>query len=489
MDRVHKTALCFFDEKKSRAFSFIAKIICVKIELIKSKEGDFMYRETAQEMLSFIEKNPTAFHAVNTMKQMLSKAGYRELAEHNAWQIEKGGKYFVCRNASSIIAFRVGNDPELYGFRILAAHTDSPTFKVKEKAELSAGKKYIRLNTEGYGGMICSSWMDRPLSVAGRVLLRQTDGRIVTRLLDFRRDLVLIPNVAIHMNRKINDGYAYNKQVDMLPLFSMGNQEGEKNSLMALAAAELQVAEEDILGSDLYLYSRTKASIWGCHEEFLSAGRLDDQECLFGGLKALLETENAMCGIHVLACFDNEEVGSGSKQGADSTFLQEALRRISSALGMTEESYYRALAASFMLSADNAQAVNPSHPEYTDAENCVYMNEGVVLKSHAGQKYTSDGMSIAIVRELARKANVPLQYFSNRSDKVGGSTLGNIAMAQVSMNAADIGLAQLAMHSAYETAGVKDVQYLVDLVKAFYGSQMQISGETVKMIDTVFQEQ
>ena len=254
----------------------------------------------------------------------------------------------------------------------------------------------------------------------------------------------------------------------MLPLFA-GQ---DKGSLMALVAKELGVEEGQILGSDLYLYNRDRPSVWGCNGEFMSSGRLDDQECAFASLQGFLGAVNPK-SVNVLACFDNEEVGSGTKQGAASTFLQDVLRRINLSLGKGEEDYLRAVASSFMLSADNAHAVHPNHPEYTDANNCTYMNEGVVVKSHAGQKYTSDGMSVAVVKELAARAEVPLQYFANRSDKVGGSTLGNIAMAQVSMKAVDIGLPQLAMHSCYETAGVKDVWYMVKLMRELFTTHFQ----------------
>ena len=296
--------------------------------------------------------------------------------------------------------------------------------------------------------------------------MRQENGAIATVLVDLDRDLVLIPNVAIHMNRSANDGYAFNKQVDMLPLFA-GQ---EKGSLMALVAEELGVEESRILGSDLYLYNRDRPAVWGCGGEFVSSGRLDDQQCVFASLRGFLEAVNPK-SVNVLACFDNEEVGSGTKQGADSTFLYDVLRRINLALGKGEEDYLRALASSFMLSADNAHAVHPNHPEHTDADNCTYMNEGVVVKSHAGQKYTSDGMSIAAVKELAARAQTPLQFFANRSDKLGGSTLGNIAMSHVSVKCVDIGLPQLAMHSCYETAGVKDTWYMIQLMKEFYSSR------------------
>ena len=279
----------------------------------------------------------------------------------------------------------------------------------------------------------------------------------------------MIPSVAIHMNREVNDKASYNKQVDMLPLLGGAAEEGV---LKKLVAAELQVAEDQILGSDLFLCIREKAAVWGCNEEFISSGRLDDQQCVFGILKGFL---NAHCAqsINVAAFFDNEEVGSGTKQGAASTFLYDVLHRIAQNVCPGDEDFHRAVASSFMFSADNAHAVHPNHPEYTDVNNCTYMNEGVVVKVHAGQKYTSDGMSMAVAKELAARAGVPLQYFANRSDKVGGSTLGNLAMAQVSMNCVDIGLPQLAMHSCYETAGARDIVSLIRLMEEFYASHFE----------------
>ena len=395
-----------------------------------------MYKEISKELVSFIQKSPTAFHAVEQMRSLLKDNGYEELLEGKKWHIEPGHRYFVTRNNSSIIALNLGTQLDNYSFNVAASHSDSPTFKLKENAELEVRGKYTQLNTEGYGGMLCATWFDRPLSIAGRVLVKEGDSYI-TRLLKIDRDLVLIPNVAIHMNRAVNDGFAYNKQVDLLPLF--GGTETKAGDLKALIAKELNVNEEDICGEDLYLYNRMSPSIWGAHEEFISSPQLDDLQCAFTSLQGFLKGSNDQ-SINVFACFDNEEVGSGTKQGAASTFLYDVLHRINNALGKDDEDYYRALAASFMLSADNAHAVHPNHPEKTDVNNCVYMNEGVVVKSHAGQKYTSDGVSIAVFKGICEKAGVPVQFFANRSDVVGGSTLGNIAMAQVSMNSVDIGL-------------------------------------------------
>ncbi|MDE7245963.1 MAG: M18 family aminopeptidase [Oscillospiraceae bacterium] len=435
-----------------------------------------MYQKLTEEMLAFIQKNPTAFHTAASITEALEAQGFTELPESAPWTLEPGRAYCVRRNSSSVIAFRLGTDLRDYSFQIAAAHTDSPLFRLKERAELETAE-YTRLNTEGYGGMICSTWLDRPLSAAGRVLLSQEDGSIKTALVNLDRDLLLIPSVAIHMNRAVNDGFAFNKQVDLLPLFA-GKAHG---TLKKLIAEELGVSEERIMGSDLYLYNRDRPAVWGCNSEFVSSPRLDDQQCVFSLLKGFLAGGHPQT-VSVLACFDNEEVGSGTKQGAASTFLEDVLRRINLALGRSGEDYLRALASSFMVSADNAHAVHPNHPEHTDPNNCTCMNEGVVVKSHAGQKYTSDGLSIAMLRTVAARAEVPLQYFSNRSDKRGGSTLGNIAMTHVSVKCVDVGLPQLAMHSCYETAGVRDTWYMVKLMEEFFRSKCtETSPGTVKI--------
>ena len=430
-----------------------------------------MYQETSREVLNFIEHSPSCFHAVEQLSQMLDQAGYQRLKECDGWTLEQGGKYYVTRNGSSIIAFHVGQQLDNYHFQITASHSDSPSYKVKAKAELKGKGGYLQLNTEGYGGMICSSWLDRPLSLAGRVLVRQ--GNVVeTRLLNIDRDLLLIPNVAIHMNRDVNSGMKYNQQVDMLPLFSAG--ECGENSYYEFIAQELGVKPEDVVGCDLYLYPRVAPSLWGAKEEFISSPRLDDLQCAYTSMKALVDSHNPH-GVNVCCCFDNEEVGSGTKQGALSTFLRDVLQRVHAALGHAPEDYFRAVAKSFMVSCDNAHAVHPNHPEKTDGENCVYMNQGIVVKFSANQKYTTDGISAAIFMQLCKDAQVPVQTFANRSDMAGGSTLGNLSTQQVSLHTVDVGLPQLAMHSTYETAGVKDSAYMVQALTAFYSTDLDIT--------------
>ena len=438
----------------------------------------------AMGLQDFISTSPTAFHAAESIRQALLQEGFTELSEADRWDLEKGGSYFTMRHGSSIIAFRIGSQVEGYGFMIAASHSDSPCFKVKEQDEIRVRDKYVQINTEGYGGMICASWMDRPLSVAGRLLVRkkEADGREIyeQKLVDLGRDLVLIPNVSIHMNRKINDGYVYNKQVDMLPLF--GDGDAPSGALRQMAAEKAGAEPDSVYGSDLYLYNRMGASIWGSHGEFFSAPRIDDLECAYTTLRGFLEGRSEK-GIQVYACFDNEEVGSVTGQGAASTFFKNVLYRAAASLGMDDEDYCRMCARSFLLSCDNAHAVHPNHPEKTDQTNCAYMNGGIVIKSHAGQKYTSGGLSIALFRGICEKAGVPVQYFSNRSDMMGGSTLGNVAMRQVSMPAVDIGLAQLAMHSSYETAGTRDIEYMVRACRQFYKCALSLTGDGSTAVD------
>ena len=421
-----------------------------------------MYRKTAKKLLKFIEKSPTAFQAVTEMTKRLDKEGFEELKEEDHWKLKKGGNYYVTRNHSAIIAFSIPQKP-VWKFHIMASHSDSPSLKIKENPEIEVENAYIKLNVERYGGMILSPWFDRPLSVAGRLIVRQ-DGKIREKMVTVDRDLLVIPNLAIHMNREVNDGYKYNVQKDMLPLFS--DKEG-KGRFMETVAEAAEVKIEDILGHDLFLYDRTPGTLWGVNEEFVSAPRLDDLQCAFSSVKAVIEGENSS-SVSVAAIFDNEEVGSGTKQGADSTFLKDVLERINDSLGRTREQYLMAVASSFMISADNAHAVHPNHADVADPTNRPSINEGIVIKYNANQKYTTDAVSAAVFKALCKKVQVPVQTFTNRSDIAGGSTLGNISNAHVSLNTVDIGLPQFAMHSPYETAGVKDTCDFVKLAGVFY---------------------
>ena len=414
-----------------------------------------------QALFSYIAACPTAFQAAAHTAALLEAEGYRLLRETEEWTLEPGGRYYVTRNGSSLIAFRLPKGRPV-GFMMTAAHGDSPTFKIKENAELT-GENETRLSVEGYGGMLCASWMDRPLSVAGRAMVRTENG-VAMRLIDLHDDLALIPNVAIHMNRDANNGAKYNFAVDMQPLY------GEKGGFHRRIAEAAGVAEEDLLTHDLFLYNPQPGVEWG---GYISAPRLDDLQCAFAALQGFLTAgESQSAAVYCL--FDNEEVGSQTKQGAASTFLREALERICDALGLT----LRTMAAgSFLLSCDNAHAVHPNHPEYADKNHAVRMNGGVVIKYNASQRYTTDAVSAALFQTVCEAAGVPFQRYANRPDMAGGSTLGSIANTQVSLNMADIGLAQLAMHSAFETAGAEDTAHMVQALKTFFGMTLRSGGD------------
>ena len=430
------------------------------------------YQEVNKELLQFLDHSPNAFYAVANMQKELEDAGFARLYEGCPWTLSEGHGYYVTRNDSAIIAFRIP-EGEYQGFQIMASHCDSPVFKIKTNAEIVVDNSYVKLNVEKYGGMLCAPWLDRPLSVAGRVIV-QTEEGIATKLVNVDRDLLIIPNVAIHMNRQVNDGYAFNAQVDMLPLFC--EQGEEKNQFMQLIADEAGVQVEDILDTDLFLYDRMKGTTLGLHGEFIASGRLDDLQCAFASLKGFLAAELKQ-SIAVHCVYDNEEVGSGTKQGAASTFLKDTLQRISRAMGRSEEQYLMSIASSFMVSADNAHAVHPNHAEKADPTNRPYMNRGIVIKYSANQKYTTDGVSGAVMRAICKKAEVPYQTFTNRSDMLGGSTLGNISQAQVALNTVDIGLPQLAMHSPYETAGARDTAYLIEAARVLFSSSFEGNGD------------
>lgn len=421
-------------------------------------------RETmTEQLLQFIDESVSCFHVVDNICKELETAGFTQLKEEDEWEIREGGKYYVIRNGSSVAAITMPTGT-MKGFHMVAAHSDSPTFKIKEKPEMVVEEQYVKLNTEKYGGMILSTWLDRPLSVAGRVIVKE-NGELVSKTVNIDKDLLMIPNVAIHMNRDMNKGVEYNPQVDMLPLYA-GIE--NKDSFLEETAKAAGVDKEDILGSDLFLYVREKGRVIGAGGEFICAPKLDDLECAFGAMKGIIHAPNSKEYLNVAIIFDNEEIGSGTKQGADSTFLSDVLVRVKEGLGQTDSWYCRMLANSFMISADNAHATHPNHPEKADPTNRPYLNGGIVIKYHGSQKYTTDGISAAIMKDICRQAEVPFQTYANRSDIAGGSTLGNISTAHVSVNTVDIGLAQLAMHSAFETAGAKDIEYFVKALTVFF---------------------
>ena len=412
---------------------------------------------------NFLDGAHSAYHAAALLVKELENAGYTRLRENESWCLTPGGKYFLTRGDSALIAFRIPRGKPT-GFLMSASHTDRPTFKVKENGELTG--KYTRLATEKYGGMLIAPWLDRPLSVAGRVFVEAENGA-QSRLLDIDRDLMLIPNVAIHMNRKVNEGYSWNPTVDTLPLVGGKDAQGKLWTLLE------QEAGGKILGHDLYLYVRQKASVWGVDEEYISAAALDDLQCAWCCTQGLLNAGESEA-IPVLCVFDSEEVGSVSVQGAGSGLLEASLRRICKVLDLDMEML---LSQSFMISADNAHAMHPNHPEYSDATNAPVVNGGVVLKFNANQRYATDGASAAVLRMVCARAQVPVQTYYNRADLPGGSTLGSISLSHVSVPTADIGLAQLAMHSCYETAGVRDVLYLEKAMSCYYESVLKQDGD------------
>lgn len=423
-------------------------------------------KQEIEGLLRFIKESPSCFHVVKQVKQQLLAAGYAEVREKEAWNLKPGKGYFVTRNDSTIAAFHIPKK-DFAGFHIVASHGDSPTFRIKEQPEMKVEKHYVKLNVEKYGGMILDTWFDRPLSAAGRIIIEET-GSLKTRLCNIDRDLMIIPHLAIHMSGR--DRKELNPQKDLLPLIGMSLEEGGFRSLLA---KETQTEEDRILSYDMFLYNRMPGTILGAEREFIASPKLDDLECAYASLQAMLgaasEDYITMCCI-----FDNEEVGSATKQGAGSTFIPELLRRICSLMGKDEEGYAMAVADSFLLSADNAHGVHPNYTEKADPTNRPYLNEGIVLKYNAAQKYTTDGWSGAVVQYLCRKEDIPCQVYYNRSDVPGGSTLGNILTGQVSMRSADIGMPQLSMHSSYETAGVKDLDSMIRLMKAFYRAGKEV---------------
>ncbi len=419
-----------------------------------------------EELFSFIEKSPSPYHTVAHTAEQLRAAGFIPLSENDVWHLTEGGKYYVVRDGSSLIAFIYRKDPR--GFLISAAHTDSPSFCVKSHAERTSAGAYVTLETEKYGGMMYYTWFDRPLSVAGRLMVRTAHGA-ETRLVAPARDLCVIPSLAIHMNRAVNDGFKANPAVDLLPLFGTGTPDG---TLSALLAAQAGCAPEDILASDLYLCTREVGRVFGGKEEFILAPRLDDLGCVFACLKGFLSAKTPAGLSPVLALFDNEEVGSSTKQGAASTFLSDVLHRAAG------EGYPTALAGSFMVSADNAHAKHPNHPELCDPDHAPVVNGGVVVKFNAAQHYATDALSCAVFEEICRRADVPTQKYYNRADMPGGSTLGSISDTCVSVPTVDIGMPQLAMHSAVESAGVTDVTSITDAMRAFYASDLTLRDGT-----------
>lgn len=421
-----------------------------------------------QGLCDFLNRSRSLYHASAALAGWLEQAGFLFLDEGDPWDLQPGGQYYICRGRSSIIAFRMPlGTPK--GYLLSASHCDRPAFKVKENCELTG--TYTRLAVEKYGGMIIHPWLDRPLSIAGRVLVDTPDG-IQTRLIDLDRDIALIPNVAIHMDRQINEGKNWNLAVDTIPLIGGADAAGKLHALLEEAAGGT------ILGQDLYLYLRENARIWGLDHEFISGAGLDDLHCVYGCAQGFLKARGSGA-VQVLCVFDGEEVGSNSPQGADGDLLSGTLERISRCMGYDHN---RMLAGSFMVSADNAHALHPNHPELADPTNAPVINGGVVMKFNANQRYTTDGLAAAVWRKICQGADVPVQVYYNRADMRGGATLGFVSLNHVSIPSVDIGLPQLAMHSCYETAGVQDAVYMEKAMTAYYSATLEVRNGNCKIL-------
>lgn len=426
--------------------------------------------ELAQNLIDFIYESPTAFHAIESTKKELNNNGFKELKNSDKWVLEKGGKYYVTKNDSSLTAFVVGSgEVEEEGFKLIGSHTDSPTFRIKPNAQMISENTYVKLNTEVYGGPILNTWFDRPLSIAGRVALK-SENPLQPRieLINVKKPILIIPNLAIHMNREVNKGVEINPQKDTLPLVANINKEFEKdNFLLKLISKSLDIDTEDILDFEMFLYGVEKGSLVGLNEEFISVGKLDDLAMVHAGLNGLIDS-NVGKGTNVLVCFDNEEVGSGTKQGAASPMLKTVLERITLAMGKGKEDYYRALSNSFIISADQAHALHPNYLDQHDPTSRPVVNGGPAIKLAANQAYTTDSFSSAVYKGICKSADVPVQEFVNRSDKRGGSTIGPISSSQLDIPSVDIGNPILGMHSIRELGGVLDHYYVYKSFKEFY---------------------
>ncbi|HHU58427.1 MAG TPA: M18 family aminopeptidase [Bacteroidales bacterium] len=427
-------------------------------------------RKSAQDLIDFIHESASPFHAVEQLSLQLDKAGFSELKLDEAWELKKGGKYYLTRNGSALFAFVVGmGAPQTEGFRIVAAHSDSPGFKIKPQAEMVVEDHFVKLNTEVYGGPVLMSWIDRPLSMAGRVSLKSSEPLWPdNRLVNFKRPLLTIPGLAIHLNRSINEGMEINRQKDVLPLLGLLPEKGsEKDFLKKLLADELGVHPADILDYDLSLNEVQKGCLLGVHNEFISSPKLDNLAMTHAGLLALLNSPPG-AATQMLCIFDNEEVGSLTKQGADSPLFKNIFKRILALQGLSQEEIHRTVYRSFMVSADMAHSLHPNYPEKHDPNLHPLLNKGPVIKITANQKYTSDGDSIAVFEALCEQAGVPCQKFVNRSDMAGGSTLGNLSTGQLDIRSVDVGNPMLAMHSVRELAGVDDHLYMIRAMEAFF---------------------
>lgn len=438
---------------------------------INSNEIDIEASKYGEDLINFINNSPVSFVAIKNIADLLLSNGYKEINEKEDYKYKRGDKVFIVRNDTTLIALNIGSNPVLEnGYHVIAAHSDSPCFKIKPVSE---GKTdiYHKVNIAPYGGLVAPSFLDRPLGAAGRIIYEK-NGELIHQVIDFKDLTVFIPNICIHFNREVNNGYAYDMAIDMQAFIS-----SDGASFLEAIAKRLKVRTEDISNYDLYLYNKQSGMIWGENSEFISSPRLDDLECVYTSTRAFVESNNEDA-INVLYITDNEEVGSLSRQGADSDFLKSIFVNLCNDLSLN---YYRVIANSFLISADNAHAVHPNKPGLTDDDNKVYMNKGIAIKFNASNSYTSDGVSSSVFQKICKNASVPYQFFSNKSNMRGGSTLGNILLSQVSLPSVDIGLAQLAMHSSYETAGTIDIKYAIKAFKEFYSSNIFLDNGKIEI--------
>ncbi len=422
--------------------------------------------EINDKVIKLLNNSHCEYQVIDNIKKLLNDANFIELKESEDFKVEKGKSYYVTRNMSSIIAFKVSENISSLYYKIVASHSDSPALKIKENPTLIIND-YNVLKVEKYGGMIDSCWLDKPLGISGRIVYKKGNS-IETRLVDFNDDIAIIPNLAIHFNREINTGFAYNPQKDLMPIIGINKEDLFLNLINSTAKEN-----EEILSYDLYLFNREEAKYLGINKEFITSPKLDDLACAYSSILGLIDSKNSD-GIDVCVVFNNEEVGSNSINGADSDFLRINLKRVAKSLGFYSEEHKKALAKSFLISADNAHALHPNYVEKSDNKNLVYVNGGIVVKHNSNMSYTSDAFSSSIFKLVADKANVKTQDFYNRSDIRGGSTLGNISNSQISFNSVDIGIGQLAMHSNYEMLGSSDLNDMYLVLKEFYNSNLEI---------------
>ena len=441
-----------------------------EMELIKEKFEDMEVKSFAREVIEFIDECPSTYHVAKNCSDILEENGFERLIPQEKWHLKKGGKYYVKKSNSTVVAFTLGTDINFKkGFKIFGSHTDSPGFRIKPNPEMVT-ENILRLNTEVYGGPILSTWFDRPLSIAGRVVVK-SDNLFLPRTVRVKIEepLMIIPNLAIHQNREVNNGVKIDKQADTLPVLGLINSQLEKDDyLLRLIAEKMKLKKEDILDFDLYVYSIEKGYLAGANEEFISAPKIDNLASVYAGLLGLVEAEDVHDQINVFVGFDNEEIGSATKQGADSNYLLNTLERMVCSLGYGREEFLQMLNCSFLLSADGAHAAHPAHMDKTDPTNRGRINEGISIKISANQSYTSDGFSIAVVKQIIEGTDIKIQPFVNQSNERGGSTIGPISSTHLDIDAVDLGVPMLAMHSVRELCGIYDVFYLKELAKEFF---------------------